>query len=115
MITKTPLSVTADDSSKVYGGDNPAFSVSYQGFVLGQDHTVLGGTLSFATAAVKGSDVGSYDVTPSGLTSGNYDITFHKGTLSITPATLTVTANDKTRTYGDANPGFDATITGFVN
>ncbi len=34
---------------------------------------------------------------------------------TITPATLTVTAADASRIYGQANPAFSATITGFVN
>src|SRR5205823_3042069 len=36
-------------------------------------------------------------------------------TLTVTPAPLTITANNKSRTYGTANPTFDATYTGFVN
>ncbi len=34
---------------------------------------------------------------------------------TITKATLIVDANDKSRDYGDPNPAFDATITGFKN
>src|SRR5207244_7459732 len=37
------------------------------------------------------------------------------GTLTITKAHLTVTADDKSRAYGAANPTFTATISGFVN
>lgn len=37
------------------------------------------------------------------------------GALTIRPATLTVTAGDQARTYGEADPVFTATITGFVN
>src|SRR5439155_5373215 len=91
-VTKAPLSVTADDSSKVYGDANPAFSASSSGFVLGQDPSVLGGALAFSTAATSSSPVGSYGVTPSGLTSSNYAITIVDGTLSITKAPLTVSA-----------------------
>src|SRR5438046_10746374 len=40
---------------------------------------------------------------------------FVPGTLPVMTAALTVTADDKTREYGDPNPGFDATITGFKN
>ncbi|PYU97916.1 MAG: hypothetical protein DMG26_20040, partial [Acidobacteria bacterium] len=36
-------------------------------------------------------------------------------TLTVTPAPLTITANNKSRTYGTANPTFDATYSGFVN
>jgi len=37
------------------------------------------------------------------------------GTLSIGKAHLTVTANNASKTYGDANPGVSATVSGFVN
>ena len=38
--------------------------------------------------------MGSYDVTPKGLTSGNYTITYAKGALSVTTADLTFTASN---------------------
>ena len=74
----------------------------------------LDGELSFATPATRRSDVGSYRVTPDGLTSGNYAISYDRGTLTVDPAPLTVTANDASRTYGAANPDFTARFDGFV-
>ncbi|MDX1950744.1 MAG: MBG domain-containing protein, partial [Verrucomicrobiota bacterium] len=41
--------------------------------------------------------------------------TFVPGTFTITKRTLTVTAENKSKVYGEANPTFTATITGFVN
>jgi hypothetical protein len=35
--------------------------------------------------------------------------------ISVLPAPLSVTANNANRTYGDVNPSFSATISGFVN
>ncbi|HYF76054.1 MAG TPA: MBG domain-containing protein, partial [Symbiobacteriaceae bacterium] len=109
-----PLTVRADDKSRAYGAANPTFTVTYSGFANGETEAVLGGTLSFSTAAVASSPAGTYAITPSGYTSANYDITFQNGTLTVTPAALTVTANNATRTYGAANPAFSATYTGFV-
>jgi hypothetical protein len=114
-VTKKSLTVTADDKTKAYGDDNPAFTAGYDGFVNGQDETVLDGTLAFATLATASSGVGSYAITPSGLTSDNYDITFDDGTLTVTKAEVTVTADNKTKTYGDDNPTFTASYGGFVN
>ena len=37
-----------------------------------------------------GKDVGSYDITPKGLTSGNYDITFTKGILTVEQKDVTI-------------------------
>ena len=52
------------------------------------------------------------------LAANNYDFplgNFHNGALTITKAHLTVTANDTSREYGDANPTFTATLSGFKN
>jgi large repetitive protein len=114
-ITPAPLSITAVDASKVYGETDPAFTVGYDGFVGEEDATVLGGTLTFSREP--GEDVGAYIITPSGLTSGNYDITFGNGTLTITPLTINVTATEnQSKTYGDADPeltyGFSPALIG---
>ena len=114
-IDKADLTVTADDKSKIYGDANPTFTVSYDGFVNGDAPGSLGGTLAFDTQATAASAVGTYDVTPSGLTSGNYNIDFVKGTLTVNKAALSVTADNKSKTYGDANPNFTASYSGFKN
>ena len=114
-IDKADLSVTADDKSKTYGDANPNFTVSYDGFVNGDAPGSLGGTLAFDTQADQSSAVGSYEVTPKGLTSGNYNIDFVKGTLTVDKAALTVTADDKSKIVGAANPTFTGTLTGVKN
>lgn len=114
-VTAAALTVTADPSSRVYGAANPSFTASYSGFVDSDDPTVLGGTLGFTTGATAASAVGNYPVTPGGLTSTNYSITFVAGPLTVTPAPLTATANDASKVYGQANPAFSASFSGFVN
>ncbi|MBI3893979.1 MAG: HYR domain-containing protein, partial [Candidatus Wallbacteria bacterium] len=114
-ITKAPLTVTTDASTRPYGQPNPTFTVTYAGFVNGETVAELTGTLAFTTAATTASPGGTYDVTPSGLTATNYAITFVKGTLTITKIPLTVTANAATRGYGQPNPTFTASYAGFVN
>ena len=37
------------------------------------------------------------------------------GTLTVEQGAATVTANAKSKTYGDANPALDAAVTGTVN
>src|SRR5262249_17873158 len=66
------------------GQANPDFTANYSGFVNGENETALGGRLTFATLATTESPAGSYPVTPSGLTSGNYYIEFVVGTLTVT-------------------------------
>jgi hypothetical protein len=106
--------VTVNDADRTYGAANPAFTASYDGFVLGQDADVLDGTLAFTTDATRRSNVGTYDVTAGGQSSGNYAISYVGGSLEIDPAALTVTVNDADRTYGAANPAFTASYDGFV-
>jgi hypothetical protein len=113
--TTRTLTVTTDPASKVYGAANPAFSVGYSGFVLGDTAAALGGSLAFSTTAGTSSPVGTYAVTPSGLTSANYAFTYAPANLTIGPASLTITADDASRAFGDPNPTLTATYTGFVN
>ena len=115
MVTKTPLTVSAADKSKVYGSANPPFTASYAGFVLGQGTATLGGSLIFSTPATSASHVGNYAITPSGLTSGNYAIAFMNGALAITPKALIITAENKTKQYSDALPAFTVVYGGLVN
>ncbi len=104
-IGKASLTVTAEDKSVVYGKDAPEFTAAYSGFVNGEDAAVLGGALAFECSYTKGSPVTEfgYPITVKGLTSGNYDITFVGGTLSVVRAEgqVTVAAVDA-KTYGDA-------------
>ena len=82
--TKKPLTVTADNKQVTYGDDAPQYTVSYDGFMNNETAAVLGGTLALACDYVKDqSGVGNYTITPSGLTSSNYAITFANGTLTV--------------------------------
>ena len=69
------------------------------------------------TSADPSSPVGTYPIVPvlndPAAKLGNYTVTITGGTLTITPAPLTVTAVGGSRVYGDANPA--ATITGLKN
>jgi hypothetical protein len=109
------LLVTANNTTRLYGAANPTFTASYAGFVNGDDETDLTGTLLFTTSAQATSPVGTYPITPSGLSAANYAISFANGTLTVTPALLTITAEDKSRLYGAANPALTASYAGFVN
>ena len=63
--------------------------------------------------------MGTYPITPALVDPtnklGNYTVTSTNGTLTITPAPLTVVAANATRFYGDPNPVFTGTITGIKN
>ncbi|KAF2341370.1 hypothetical protein DM397_00155, partial [Flavobacterium nitrogenifigens] len=44
-----------------------------------------------------------------------YSISYADGTLTVTQASLIVTADDKSKTYGSANPTLTVSYGGFVN
>ncbi len=77
-INKAALTVTANNASKIYDGVSYSGGngVSYSGFVNGETASVLGGTLTYGGTSQGASAAGSYGITASGLTSGNYDITY---------------------------------------
>jgi gliding motility-associated-like protein len=81
VISKKALTVQVVNQSKNYGQADPAFTVTYSGFVGGQTATVLSGTLTFSRTA--GQNPGNYAVTASGLTSSNYSFTYVPGSLTI--------------------------------
>jgi hypothetical protein len=111
-VTQAPLSVAVHDATRVYGAANPAFTGTITGLQNGD--TV---TTAYSTTAIASSAVGSYPITAtiSGAVAGNYNPTVTAGKLTITQATLTVTAQDATRAFGAANPAFTAVIAGYVN
>jgi len=115
-ITKAPLTVTANSTSKTYDGNAYAGNtgVSYSGFVNGETSAVLGGALSYGGTAAGAVNAGSYTITPSGLTAANYQLSYADGALTVNPATLTYAANTASRSYGAANPSFSGSVTGFV-
>ena len=89
-ISKKPLTVTANPKTITYGDEPANDGVIYDGFVSGEDEKALKGTLDFDYDYQQYGNVGSYDITPKGLTSGNYDITFTKGTLTVEQKNVTI-------------------------
>jgi hypothetical protein len=83
-ITPAPLSITADDASRLQGTPNPPFMATYSGFQGGDTPADLTGTLSFSTTATLGSPAGLYSITPFGQSSTNYAMTYIDGTLTVT-------------------------------
>ena len=123
MIDPATLTYEAAASSRTYGDANPTFSGEITGWKNGETQaTATTGTLSWSTTATATSNVGSYDITGSGLeaNNGNYEFAQADGNataLTITPATLTVTANDDIKTYNRLayRGGNGVTYSGFVN
>jgi mucin-19 len=117
VVTAAPLLVSANNQSRAYGGANPALSYSLSGFVSGESASVISGAASCATTATPTSPVGSYPITctQGSLASSNYAFSFAAGKLTVLPATLTISASNVTKTYGDAYTLSAYTASGLVN
>jgi hypothetical protein len=102
------LRVDPANASRVYGDTNPAFTYSIYGFHAGDTAGIVNG-LSVSTAATTTSNAGTYAISASGgsavSASGQaYRFIDAPGTLTVTPRSITVAADARSRTYGDANP-----------
>jgi hypothetical protein len=111
VVVAKPLIIAANDKEKVYGQTDPDFDVSYGEMAYDETPSVLTGTLALNRET--GENAGLYKITPTGLSSSNYEIIFESGQLEITPAALTISAADETKVYGDSDPMFVVTYDGF--
>ena len=111
-ITPATLTVTADSETKTYGQDDPTLTYSVNGFRFSDTTALLTGDLSRDV----GENVGSYAINAGTLSAGsNYTISLaaNNAALTITPATLTVTADSETKTYGQDDPTLAYSVNGF--
>ena len=100
-VTQAALTVTANDANRTYNGVayTGGNGVSYSGLVGADSASSLGGTLGYSGASQGSRNAGSYVITPNGLSSGNYAITFANGTLTTDRANLTLSAATDSRVY----------------
>ena len=110
-----PLLITADNQNRLYGADNPTLTVTYSGFVNGDDASKLTTQPTIGTTATSSSPVGAYDITASGAVDNNYTITYATGTLTVNQVNLTIAGVPQTKDYGAAMPTLTAEYSGFVN
>ncbi|MBR5987127.1 MAG: hypothetical protein IK037_01030, partial [Clostridia bacterium] len=111
VISKKALTLTANDATVPYGNEAPEFTVSTEDFAYDDAtkafNVVFSGTLSFVCDYNAGDAVGnSYDVMPSGVTAGNYEVSFAPGTLTVVKRSVII-GNSNTQplsyVYGDAS------------
>jgi len=113
--TQRPM-VTIDvgSASREYGLPDGNFGYAVNGMILGdQVGNAIAGTT--ATAATQASHVGNYAITGDFSSPAGYAVNLVAGTLAITPATLTYTANPFSRLYGDPNGTLGGDVSGFRN
>nr|WP_321456930.1 GLUG motif-containing protein [uncultured Cohaesibacter sp.] len=109
-IRQRAITITADDQQHTYGERNDALS-----FSIGGEGRVKGDRFSVTLTTYGGSvaDVGTYSIDLVDQSfSSNYSVTYISGTVTITPRVITITADDKSRTYGEDNGTLTYTIGG---
>jgi sugar lactone lactonase YvrE len=85
-VKKAALTVSADNKTRAAGKADPELTVSYSGFVYGEDASALITRPVVSSTANSSSTAGTYDLVPSGGSSNNYDFAYIKGKLTITPS-----------------------------
>ena len=114
-VTQRAITVTADAKSRAYGDVNPALTYQVGGSGLANGDTLSG---ALATSATTASNVGAYGINQGTLAaSGNYALNYASADLTVTQRALTVTADAKSRAYGDVNPALTYQVggSGLVN
>lgn len=119
-ITARPITVVQAAANATYGDAAPTFAASVSGLLGSDTATVSSWTRTFDGSSTVPTAVGSYTVTPSAATleftvglAGNYNVTgYSDATYTIARRPVTVTAADKTKVYGDADPALTYIITG---
>jgi hypothetical protein len=105
-VRKAALTITAGSMNKTYSD-----SVSFEGTEFVADGLINGDTVISLTltsdgartsAAVAGSPYTIVASVAAGSGLANYNISYIDGTLTVTLKALTITANDRAKTYGDA-------------
>ena len=118
-IAKAPLTIMAADRTSTYGQVLPLGTTAFSSTGLVNGDTVTSVALTVGGSAVVSANTpaGSYDVAianAAGAELTNYAVSYQAGKLSIAKALLTVSADNQTRPYGETDPTFTETLSGFV-
>lgn len=123
-VKAAPLSIIIADIIKAYGDElksGPGFT-DFTTIGLQNSETIGSLTVTYNTGNLPTDAVNTYAnaVTPSAATGGsftpaNYNIQYNTGRVIVNKAKLIITANNKTRGFGEPNPLFDAIYSGFRN
>ena len=107
-ITAKAITVTADTQTIQYGDAEPSLTYA----ITSGGSLVAGDAFSGALSRTSGTSVGTYAIAQNTLAlSANYSLTYVPANLTITRRAVTVTAADKSKTYGDAEPSLTYSVT----
>ncbi|MES2375311.1 MAG: MBG domain-containing protein [Bacteroidota bacterium] len=124
-VEKAQLNITATNTSKSYGTALTVVtgSTNFTSSGLQNGETIGSVTLTYGAGGAATAAPGSYtgSITLSAPTGGTFLLSNYTlnppnpGNLTVNKAPLTITADNKTRDFGTADPVFTVTYTGFVN
>jgi len=86
-ITKAPLTVSVENVTREQYVENPEFVITYSGWKLNEDESVLTKKPTATTTATKDSPVGEYEIVVSGGKAQNYELSYQNGVLTVTEST----------------------------
>ena len=107
--------MTASNGTKVYGDAAPEITPTYTGLV--NDDVAPATAPTCSTTATAASSVATYPSSCSGAADPSYTFSYTNGSVTVTKAPLTVTAESRTLTYGftPTTPTIARIYTGLVN
>ena len=112
-VNAAPLTVTADDQSKVYGAADPVLTATFTGLQNGETPSVVTGLSLFAPTGAAATVTGSpHPITASGASAANYTISYVDGLLTVTPRPISIAADPQTKVYGQPDPALTYGIGG---
>lgn len=96
IVNPATLTITPVNATRPYNTPNPAFTYAATGFGGSDTAALLTGAPNYTTAATQSSPAGTYSITATSgtLFAQNYTFAFNPGTLTVTPASQTITVGD---------------------
>lgn len=92
-VNKAMLNAAADDKTKTYGEVNPELTVSYSGFVNGDDASVLNTPPTLTSMATSSCDCGTYSISVAGGVDNDYDFSYTDATMTVVKAEQSIDFN----------------------
>jgi hypothetical protein len=89
------LTVKVEDATREQYLENPEFVITYTGWKVGDDESVLTKKPTATTTATEDSPVGLYDIVVSGGEAENYELSYQNGVLTVTESTGIATISTK--------------------
>ncbi|MGY4537138.1 gliding motility-associated-like protein [Mucilaginibacter sp. UYNi724] len=112
-IDRVPLTITADNKTKLVNAPNPTFTYAITGFKNGDDESALNSPVTFFNLPLSSAPAGTYSIDLSNVGAQNYDVTQQSGVLTIREASANANLAALSVAEGAIAPTFDAATTSY--